>query len=218
MYTGAALDTFFLIDDADTVLIIGDGIYRADLLTGTLQVGDGAVRTGLSTFAALFTFVGIDVSPGIIHGDGAEITGILAGLSHTLAAVIRHHIRGDGTLFTGRVDDLNYIDGILAHGAFAFCQAHSLFDDLALFIDTAAELGLGSRNHLVGKFLSPLFQSPLPGHLGHFIQHVMLYAQYGCVICYHTFFLLLSIISHSHRFAQIFQYGLQLIHHVLPDP
>ena len=160
-------------------------------------MGDGAVRTGLGTFSALLTLARVNVGPGIVHGDRAEITGILTRFSHTLAAVVRHHIGSDGTLLTGRVDDLDHIGGILSNRALAFRQTYPLFDDLSLFINTAAELGLRSRKHLVGKFIPLLLQSPLPGHLSHFIQHVMLYTQYRRVICHHTFFLLFSACGNS---------------------
>ena len=49
-------------------------------------MGDGVVRAGVGAHAALLTLVGIDVGPALAHGDGAELTGVLTGLSHTFAA------------------------------------------------------------------------------------------------------------------------------------
>ena len=124
-------------------------------------MGNGIIRTRLGTLAALLTLVRVDVRVFIAHINRAEITGILTRFSHTLAAVVRHHIGSDGTLLTGRVDDLDHIGGILSNRALAFRQTYPLFDDLSLFINTAAELGLRSRKHLVGKFIPLLLQSPL---------------------------------------------------------
>ena len=147
----AALDAFLLIDLADAVLVVGDGVHRAALLAGAFQMGDGVVGTGLGTFSAGLALGRIDVSAVAAHADCAEITGILAGLTHALLAVVRHHIGGDGTLLAGRVDDLNHVGGVFALGAFSLRQAHSLPDDLTLFINTAAVSRLGTRDNLIGN-------------------------------------------------------------------
>ena len=79
-------------------------------------MGDGVVRAGVGAHAALLTLVGIDVGPALAHGDGAELTGVLTGLSHTFAAVVGHGVGGDGTLLAGRADDLDHVSRILAAG------------------------------------------------------------------------------------------------------
>ena len=47
MDAGSALDTFLLINHADAILIISDGIHRTNFLTRTLQMGNGVIGTGL---------------------------------------------------------------------------------------------------------------------------------------------------------------------------
>ena len=112
MDTHTALDTFFLIDHADTILVICDRIHRTCLFTGSFQMGNGIVRTGIGTHTALLTFVRINMGSLLSYGDSAKMAGILTSLAHTFPAVIRYHIRGDGTFLTGRIDDLYYIRSI----------------------------------------------------------------------------------------------------------
>ena len=78
MDAGAALDTLFLINLADTVLIIGNGVYRAHLLTGALQMSDGIVGAGLGAFSTFLTLGWINVGSVLAHGNSAEVTRALA--------------------------------------------------------------------------------------------------------------------------------------------
>ena len=105
----SALDALFLINHADAVLIIGNGVHGADLLAGSLQMGDGVVGAGLRAQTALLALGRVDIGAALGHADGAELAGILAGLSHTFAAVVRYRVRRDGTLLAGRVDNLHHI-------------------------------------------------------------------------------------------------------------
>ena len=175
MNAGAALDTFFLVNYADTVFVIGNRIHRTYLLTGTLQMCNCIVRTGIGTHSALFTFVGINVSSCLSHGNCAEFTGILACLTHTFPAVVGYGIGSNGTLLTGCADNLNYIAGILsAGGTQTLCQTYSLTDDFSFLVNTAPELSLRSRNHLIRNLLPLLLQLALPGQLCYLIKYVVL--------------------------------------------
>ena len=153
MNTSATLNTFLFINHTNSVLVIGNGIYRANFLARTLEMGNRAIRTCLSTFATFFTFSWINMRTTIANGNSTKITGILTCFAHTVSTVIRHYIRCNGTLFTSRLDHLYHIHRVHSHWAFPFCQTNPLFNDLPLFIDTAAKLSLRTWEHLIGKLL-----------------------------------------------------------------
>ena len=174
MDTSPALDTFFLINHTDAILVISNSVYRTYLFTGTFQMGNRTVRTCLCTFSTFLTLIGVYVSTTVFHGDSPKITRILACLSHTFPAVVCHYIGCNRTFLTGSIDNLNYIDGIFACRTFSFCQTNSLFNNLSFFIDTAAKLSLRAWEHFVRQFFSLLFQLSLPCQLCHLTQHIML--------------------------------------------
>ena len=138
-------------------------------------MGNGAVRARLRTLAALLTLGRINIGSIVSHSDSSKITRILAGFSHTVPTIVRYHVRGNGTLLTGCIDNLNHIHRISSHRTLSLCQPDSLLDNLSLLVDTAAELSLGPRNHLIRKLVSVLLQPSFPGHLRHFIQNIVLY-------------------------------------------
>ena len=61
--------------------------------------------------------------------DGSEIAGVVAGLSDTVHAVVRHNIAGNRAVLAGRRNNLYHIAVILGAGSLALRQAHSLADD-----------------------------------------------------------------------------------------
>ena len=65
MDAGAALNTLIFIDLAYAILVVGNRVYRAGLLTRALQMCDRVVRAGICALAALLTLVRIDVGTGI---------------------------------------------------------------------------------------------------------------------------------------------------------
>ena len=96
------------------------------LFAGALQMSDRIIRTGLGALSALLALVRIDISVVMAHGDGSKIAGILAGLSHTLAAVVGYYIGSNGTLLACSIDDLHHIGGVFACRTLALCKAHPL--------------------------------------------------------------------------------------------
>ena len=114
------------------------------------------------------------MSAAVSNGDSAKVTGILTGFSHTVPAVVRHYIGGNGTLLAGCLDYLNHIHGIHSHRTFAFGQTDSLFDNLSFFINAAAELGLRAWEHFVREFVSLFLQSAFPCQLRHLPKQIML--------------------------------------------
>ena len=96
-------------------------------------------------------------------------------LKDEVIAVIGYGVRCDRTLLAGCADDLDYVSGIFAAGrALALCQADTLTDDLALFIDTAAELRLRSRDDGVRNLvLMLLIQLASPCQLCYLVQYVV---------------------------------------------
>ena len=80
MDAGATLDTFFLIDHTYAILIVGNRIHWADLLTRALQMGNRIVWACLGTLSALAAFIRVDVRLGISHADRSKRTGVLAAL------------------------------------------------------------------------------------------------------------------------------------------
>ena len=65
MDAGAALDTLIFIDLAYAILVVGNRVYRAGLLTRALQMCDRVVRAGICALAALLTLVRINMGTGI---------------------------------------------------------------------------------------------------------------------------------------------------------
>ena len=185
--TGAALDAFLLVNHADAVFIICNGVHRADFLTGTLQMGNCIIWASLGTFAALLTFGRVNIGAFVAHADCPEITGILAGLSHTLAAVVGYYIGSNGTLLACSIDDLHHIGGVFACRTLALCQAHPLFDDFPFLIDTAAVSCLWPRYHGIWNLAALLFQISIPCSLSHLIENIMLQTQDSRIIGYHLF-------------------------------
>jgi len=172
---GAALDTLIFIDLAYAILVVGNRVYRAGLLTRALQMCDRVVRAGICALAALLTLVRINMGTGISHADRAKVTRVLACFTHTFSTVIGYRIGCDRTLLAGCADDLDYVSGIFAAGrALALCQADTLTDDLALFINTAAELCLRSRYDGVRNLsLVFLIQLAVPCKLCYLVKYVV---------------------------------------------
>ncbi len=106
MDAGATLDTFFLIDHTYTILIVGNRIHWADLLTRALQMGNRIVWACLGTLSALAAFIWVDVRLGISHADRSKRTGVLAGFTHTFTAVIGDCVGRNRALLTGCIDNL----------------------------------------------------------------------------------------------------------------
>ena len=75
MDTVAAVDAFVLIDQAEAILVVGDGICWAGLLTGTLSVDNGFEGAGLCAETAGLTLLRIDLHPGFARMDSAEAAG-----------------------------------------------------------------------------------------------------------------------------------------------
>ena len=62
----------FLIDHTYTILIVGNRIHWADLLTRALQMGNRIVWACLGTLSALAAFIWVDVRLGISHADRSQ--------------------------------------------------------------------------------------------------------------------------------------------------
>ena len=137
--------------------------------------------------AALLTFGRVNIGAFVAHADCPEITGILAGLSHTLAAVVGYYIGSNGTLLACSIDDLHHIGGVFACRTLALCQAHPLFDDFPFLIDTAAVSCLWPRYHGIWNLAALLFQISIPCSLSHLIENIMLQTQDSRIIGYHLF-------------------------------
>lgn len=150
MDAGATLDTFFLIDHTYTILIVGNRIHWADLLTRALQMGNRIVWACLRTLSALAAFIWVDVRLGISHADRSKRTGVLAGFTHTFTAVIGDCVGRNRALLTGCIDNLYDVVCIAVRRTFTFCQTDSLADNLSLLVYTAAVLCLRTRLILYG--------------------------------------------------------------------
>ena len=177
MDAGTAVDATALVDGRQPRLRVDlDGIHRTAPAAGPDQIGNGIIRARLGTFATLLTFGWIDVRPLPPHLDGIKAARLLAGLSHTFSAVIGYRVRCDRTLLTGCPNDLDHVSGIFAAGrAFALCQADTLTDNLALFINATAELCLRSRDDSVRNLILVfLIQLAVPCQLCYLVKYVML--------------------------------------------
>ena len=184
-------NTFLIVNHSDaSVRIHLQGIHRTALTARTHQIRDGVVWTGSRTFTALFTFGRINVCLVHADGDGAEITGIIAGLSHTVLTVVGNSISCDRTFLAGRRNHINNLMSLgiirdLTHWRFALRQIHSLSDDFSFFIDTASELCFRSRNHLIRNLFSFFLELSLISQLCNSIQHFMFDLQNCCIIRNH---------------------------------
>ena len=134
---------------------------------------DRIVRTGLSTFATLFTFLWINVGTKSSRLDRTKFTCIDTCLSKTVLTVLCYCVAGDRTVFAGRRNNLDDIAIIFRSRSFAFCEADSLADDLTLFVDTAAELRGRSRNKLQREVITLFFKFTCKSKLCYLEQYVM---------------------------------------------
>jgi len=176
----AALNAFFLIDRAESVLIHGDGIDRTGPDARPDGFRNGVVRAGLRAHAAFPAFVMIDVHPVLSFGNRSEMAGIHAGFPQAVLAVAGYGKTLDGTVFAGRGDDLDDILRIVSARADALCKTDPLPDNLPLPVDAAAKLRLRSRNHFIGKGLFLFFQLSLPGKSCHFQQDFL--RDFKCIL------------------------------------
>ena len=176
MDTMAAMDAFFVVDHADAVIGIGDGVDGAGFFAGALHMHNGAVGTGFGTQAAGFAFDGVDAHAGIAGGNGIETAGIQAGLAEAEAADIRDQVFLDRAVIAGGGNDGDHIAGgtagirVLPQG-----EADAPPDNFALLIDSAAVIRLRARNDGVDQVLAVFGrQLILPGQAADFLQDLML--------------------------------------------
>ena len=106
MDTSAALDTFFLVNDADAVFVHGNRSYRTAPATWANQVCNGVVGTCCRTLAAFPTFLRVNVCPRTANIDCSEMTGLLTGFPHALLAVVCDNVAGNRAVLTCRLYDL----------------------------------------------------------------------------------------------------------------
>lgn len=176
------MDAFLIIDGHDAVLIGVDGIDRTALFAGTLVVADGVVRAGLSTFAAFFTFIRIDIGFVTANGNGAEFTGVHAFFAKAFLAVVSDNIPLNGTLGAVAVQHLDNIV-VVKPGSriFSFCQTDPLTDDLTLAVYAAAEGGFWPRQHFIRDVIPFFFQSAFKSKLCHLAEHFLFHVvDIGC--------------------------------------
>ena len=190
MDTMPALNTLLFIDLADAILIIGNSTDRTRLFAGALQMGDGTVWTCCRTLPALLAFHRIDIRPASVYADCAELTGIVARLSHTGTAVIRYQIGRDRAFLACRFQHVYHLFGSLRLGRWRLAQRQTdpLPDQLALLIDTAAISRPGSGDQLVGDPLIVfLIKITVPGQPGHFFNDFMFQFQDIFIIRNHSY-------------------------------
>ncbi len=187
MHALSATHALLLIDDADAIVIIADGIHRTSLPAGTDQVCNGAVGTGIGTHTAFLTLIRVNVGPGLCHGDGTETTAVLAGLAQAETTVVSDRIRRQRTLLTGRIDDLHHIGDVLMRiTVLVVGQPHSPLQNLPLLVNAAAEGGMGSRCNLVADIPHGLLiQIVRPLQPRHPFDDIMLQRNGALIICYH---------------------------------
>ena len=109
MNTLSATNTTLVIDNAKSVLIIGNGIDRTGLFTGTGELRNSTVGAGCGTESALLTLHRINMCTLVGHRDGSEMTAVLAGFSETETAVVRYGVGRNRALFASRIDNLDDI-------------------------------------------------------------------------------------------------------------
>ena len=160
-----ATDATFIIDDAESVFIVGNGIYRTGFFTGTGQVCNRTIGAGGSTHSAFLTLHGIDVGPLVRHGNGSEMAAVLTSFSKTKTAVVRYGIGRDGALFTSGINYLNDVTALSAGiGIFVTGKAYSSAQNFSLLIDTATKDGFGTGGEFPNQtFLTFFVYIILPG-------------------------------------------------------
>ena len=81
VYALSAADATIIINNAKTVFIVSNSIYRTGLFTGTGKLGNGTVGAGCCTHSTFLTFHRINVGSLVRHGNGTKVTTVLAGLT-----------------------------------------------------------------------------------------------------------------------------------------
>ena len=189
----SAADALLIVNLAQAVFIHFHGSHRAALHTGSLDLHDGRVSAGIRALSAGFALGRINIGTTVANSDRAEVTCLLTGLRQAALAQVRYHIAGGNRAFlAGRVDHLNHVRAFLRARAFSFRQSYSLSDNLALFVNTAAETGSGSRNHIKRNIILLFIQLTGKSQLRHFRKHLVLDIQNGSIIRYSRHILCLS--------------------------
>ena len=109
MHALSATNAALVVDAAESVFIVIDGIARTGLFTGTGQVGNGTVGSGLCPHSAFLTLHRLNVCSLVRHRNRTEMTAVLAGFSQAKSTVIRYGVGGNRTLFTSGIDNLDDI-------------------------------------------------------------------------------------------------------------
>ena len=132
------------------------------------------VRASLRALPALFAFRRVNVGTVASDRDRLKIAGIDAGLPDTVLAVVRHDISGNRAILTSRADHLYDIAVIHLARRLPLRKADPLADDLPFFINAAAEHRLGAGDHLIGKGLLFLVETPFKGQARYFAEYGIL--------------------------------------------
>ena len=183
----SAVDTFFLVNLAESVLIIRDRIHRTYFLARTLQVDDRAIRTCLRALSALFAFSRIDVHTQLAGSDRVKPAGADARTAKAETAVIGYGKCRDRTFVARGVDDLNNVlRRIIDIRVLIHRQMNTLPNDRPLLIDTAAIIGLRSRRDLHDDLFTLLVPDfTFPRRPTDSPDYTMLQADYILIIIYH---------------------------------
>ena len=180
----AAVDAFFIVNDAKPVFVVMDRVHRAGLFARAFQMHDGAKGAGLRTLPAGFTFFGINVHLCGARMDRVKFTAVQTGFAQTETTAISHHIILDRAVIAGNWDHIHHIMRrihdvwVLSHS-----QSDPCPNDLSLFKDAAAVLGLGARADTINQlFLKVLCNLSLPGSAAHLPENMMLQIDNALII------------------------------------
>ena len=150
LHAGTAGNTFIMVNHRFSVFIHLDRIDGAGTHARTHDLTDGTKGTDLlaaSTFDAHFL---IDICSVVYNGNGVPRTILLTFMPQTAAAGIADHETVNRTFVTGRIQHVDY--------TVALCrlqnQTHTVLNNMALLINTAAEGCLWPRNN---RFRNLLF-------------------------------------------------------------
>ena len=182
-----AADAFVLVDAGPAILVAGDGVHAAGLLTGPGELDDGVIGAGVPALAALDALALVDAGPaGTVYVDGALGAGVLTVAGQAALAGIGDLVVGGGAGVAGVLDDVDQRrvvvflgdsaflhafgqNGMLRHGAQgqAHGKADTLTHDGALQKDGIAVVAHLSWYDLIGQLLHTPVIAALVGQLGH---------------------------------------------------
>ena len=169
-HTGAAVDTFIIVDFRLLLVVHLNCANLAGTLTGTDIFGNRAIGTCLCTASAMDALIRINFRLAVLAlGDGTLRAGLHAAMCQTATAGIADGITVNRAFIAGNINDLNHVAAALT----TQYVMYTLTDDRTFLIYAAAHGRLLSRYNLLRYRVIYIVHLLIQGMLRNRAQHLI---------------------------------------------